>query len=120
MPMSTDSLHTRADHTEGLALVCITCESITEREARIVTDEVLGHASAANHRVALDMEPVHMLASAGIGAVISIHKECAGAGGRMVVFNLNPQLLEVLKLTRLDKLFTIAKSRDAAFKALKK
>ena len=38
--------------------------------------------------------------------------------GKMALFGLNDTISEVLKLTRLDKLFPIARDRDAALKAV--
>ncbi|MEM1329179.1 MAG: STAS domain-containing protein [Planctomycetota bacterium] len=118
--MPDSSLHTSADFSAGHAVVAVHCESVTEREARIISDEVGTYAADAAHRVALDLEQVHMLASAGIGAIITIHKNCQKAKGKLVVFNLRPELLQLLKMTKLHKLFTIADCRDKALKALGK
>ena len=60
-----------------------------------------------------------MLASAGIGSLISLHHACAKAGGRLVICALDPQIAQMLKLTRMDKMLTIVESRDAAAQALR-
>lgn len=89
---------------------------ITEREAEIVSREVAAAAMGANWRVALDMSQVSFLASAGIGTLVNLHQQSKKAGGQFVVFGLNDQLMQVLKISRLDKLFPIKPDADAAGK----
>lgn len=89
---------------------------ITEREADIVANEVAAAAQTAGWRVAVDMSQVSFLASAGIGTLVNLHQQSKKAGGTMVVFGLNEQLTQVLKISRLDKLFPIKSDLDSAGK----
>lgn len=57
------------------------------------------------------------MASAGIGALLDIRKTASEAGGKLVVFGLSDDLLEVLKLTNLHKIFSIASNEVKALKA---
>ncbi len=92
---------------------------ITEREADIVSSEIGEAAQASGWRVAVDMTEVGFLASAGIGALVNLHQQAKQGGGKMVVFGLNDQLAQVLKISRLDKLFPIKPDLDAASKLIK-
>ncbi len=92
---------------------------ITEREADIVSSEIGEAAQASGWRVAVDMTEVGFLASAGIGALVNLHQQAKQSGGKMVVFGLNDQLAQVLKISRLDKLFPIKPDLDSASKLIK-
>ncbi len=93
-------------------------EKIAERESQVIQTE-LGQAVASfGWRLALDATQLTMLPSVGLGALVNINKSCKSNGGRFVIFNLAAEILDVMKLTRLDRIVTIVKDRDAALKAL--
>ena len=58
-----------------------------------------------------------LIASAGLGALITLNKNIKAKGGKVVFFNMSNDLMQVFKLTRLNTLLTIVKDRDAAVKA---
>lgn len=91
---------------------------LTEREAGIVTTEIAEAALQSGWRIAVDMSEVGFMASAGIGALVNLHQQAKKAGGKLVVFGLSDQLAEVLKISRLDKLFPIKANLDAASKLI--
>jgi anti-sigma B factor antagonist len=74
--------------------------------------------SAGIQRVAIDMSDVRFLTSAGIGALIHIDRACRAAGGRVVLFGLSDDLVGLLKISRLDKVFAIKSDEAAAIAAL--
>lgn len=91
---------------------------LAEREAAILQSEIIDAARSLSPRVALDMTSVGFLASAGLGALISVHKHCKEAGGRLILFGLGEDTLNLLRVARLDKLLDIKLDRPAAIKAL--
>lgn len=94
----------------------VTYEKITDRECTAIMNDLVDAAREISWRIALDLSRVMMLASAGLGTLINLHKQCASSGGKLVVFGLREELLELMKLTKLTKLLTIADSREAAIK----
>jgi anti-anti-sigma factor len=54
----------------------------------------------------------------GLGALVNLNKTCKANGGKFAIFNLAPEIVEVLKITKLDRVVNIAKDRDAAIKAV--
>lgn len=67
-------------------------------------------------RMILDFEQVQFLSSQVIGMLLSLHKRIAAAksadpGAQLVLCGLRPELLELLKITRLDRLLTIKPTR---------
>jgi anti-sigma B factor antagonist len=89
-------------------------EKITDRECTAVMNDLMEAARRTSWRIALDLSKVMMLASAGLGALINLHKQCTTGGGKLVVFGLNAELTELMNLTRLSRLLTICQTRDQA------
>lgn len=111
-----ESQYVRVQRIGSVALAEVLREKITEHENQPVFGELSAAAVANGHRLAVDLSGVGMLSSAGLGGLITLHKSCAAGGGRMVVCGVQDQIHELLKLTHLNKLLTIADSRDAALK----
>ena len=103
----------------GAAMVgVIVPTKVTEREAGVICEEVEAAAPGAGWKVALDLSEVMLLASAGLGALLTINKQCNSGGGKLAVFGLSEEILGVIKLTKLDKVLQIRPDRDAALRAL--
>jgi anti-sigma B factor antagonist len=64
-------------------------------------------------RLVLDLAGVEFMDSSGLGAMVSVLKALGGAGA-LAVCNVRGGVLSLFKLTRMDKVFTIADSREDA------
>lgn len=65
-------------------------------------------------RIALSLEHVNYVDSAGLGALIEIHRKTKAKGGRLVLTNLGPKLRRALEIARLLTIFeTCASEADA-------
>src|SRR5271166_4985554 len=53
-------------------------------------------------RTILDLSGVPYMDSAGMGAVINFYTHCQNKGIRMIVAGVNPRVLELFKMTRVD------------------
>jgi len=84
---------------------------IGERLAEIVEDE-------ADPKLLLDFRNVEHLSSAALGMLITLNKQLGERQGRLVLANIHPQIYEVFKITRLNKLFDIQSSAEDGIKAL--
>ena len=113
-----DSVHASAEGFEGHAIAMVKCERIAEREGPILVSELSEIAKARACRLAIDLTEVMMISSAGIGSLVQIHRACAEHKGKLVLFGISEEMLAMLKVARLDKLFTIKSTRDDAIGAL--
>lgn len=106
-------------HTAGV-ICAVTCEKVGGREAQIIENEIKAATTSAakRWRIVVDMAQVTMLASMGLGALVTLHKQCSAEGGRMVVCNLRPDILAVMKITHLDRILKIVATREDALKLL--
>ena len=69
-------------------------------------------------KLLLDFQNVEHLSSAALGMLITLNKQMHERQGRLVLAGIQPQIYEVFKITRLNKLFTILSSTEDAIKAL--
>ena len=65
-------------------------------------------------KILLNFTNVEYLSSAALGQLITMNKSVAAAGGRLRLCCIHPQIFEVFKITKLNKLFDIQKDEQAA------
>ncbi|MEG1432196.1 STAS domain-containing protein [Eubacterium sp.] len=71
--------------------------------------EALKEQSAGVETLVLDFEQIDYISSAGIRAVLILHKQMAAQGGALILRHLNSSVMSVLKMTKLDTVFAIEK-----------
>lgn len=77
---------------------------------------VVDLANSGQLRVVLSLSRVEHIDSSGLGALIALHKTIAPPRGRLVLCEISPKILPVLKITRLDRV--LAQAADPAAAAL--
>lgn len=109
-----ESVHLTADRVGPVLCVTVIGEHITERESGILYDETDAQIDDRCNAIVFDLQHVTVMTSAGIGTLVRVHKRISERKGSLVVCGLNDDLVELFKLTRMDKLFTVAKDREGA------
>ena len=74
--------------------------------------------SGQGGRWILDLTHVAYLGSAGLGLLVNIRHRVKTMNGRLALCQMTPRLHEIFKTCSLERLFTIARTRDDAAKAL--
>src|SRR3982751_6566823 len=91
-------------HTESL-MNPLELERIGQGLYRLVDD-------AGHHQVVLDFSAVKYLSSQAVGIILTMNKKAAQfPEGRLVLCGIGQQLLQLLKITRLDRLLNIVSSQ---------
>lgn len=103
-----EATHVRTDVERGVLVATITTNALSDYESRVVTDEIQREAPKGMWNVILDFAEVQFMASAGIGMILTLVHQAKAQKGKMIVCNLNSDIRDVLKMTKVDKLFTIA------------
>ncbi len=85
--------------------------------ARVFRDAVLEQVEKGGEKFVLDMSPVTFVDSTGLGAIVGVIKNL-GRNRVLELCSLTPTVLKVFKLTRMDKVFRIHPSAEAAHIAL--
>ena len=71
-------------------------------------------------KMVINFEHVKFLSSAVLGKLISLSKRIAEEKGRLAFCNIREEILQVFKITRLDKIIPIAESEGDAIKMVQK
>ena len=66
----------------------------------------------------LDLSAVDYMGSSVLGLMINVRQHIKTAGGKLALCGLSPRLTQIFHTCCLEKLFTIAKTRDEALRAL--
>jgi len=61
----------------------------------------------ADKLISVDCSELSYVASSGLRQFITIYKKCAAEGGHLEFRNVNPDVLEIFKVTNFDKVFDI-------------
>ncbi|TWT76029.1 putative anti-sigma factor antagonist BtrV [Posidoniimonas polymericola] len=80
--------------------------------------DVLGAIDQSEaERVIIDFTPVQFMSSSMLGKLVKIHKKCKEYKAKLKLSGVTPDIREVFKITRLDKLFDFEKDLESARKA---
>lgn len=88
---------------------------LDEGNIQIIGNQLFGLVDE-DHRgkIVLDFANVEYLSSAALGKLITMDKKVKAAKGKLRLCNIRADILEVFKITRLDKLFTIFPNQEKA------
>jgi anti-sigma B factor antagonist len=87
-------------------------EEIGQELYRLVDEE-------DRRRLILDFEKVQYLSSQAIGIVLTLNKKLSALkNSKFVLCGVGPKLLELLKITRLDRILTVKPTQKEAVKVL--
>jgi anti-sigma B factor antagonist len=104
---------------DGITIVQLQDRKILEEMVINSIGEKLAHLldDQSQPQLLLDFSNVEHLSSAALGMLITLHKQIAEKRGQLVLANIHPQIFEVFKITRLNKLFNIQSTTEDALKA---
>lgn len=74
-------------------------------------------ASNSGIRLLLNFKNVEHLSSAALGMLITLEKQVKEERGRLKLSNIRPQIFEVFKITRLNRLFEIHDTAEVALQS---
>ncbi|MBT8395633.1 MAG: STAS domain-containing protein [Gemmatimonadetes bacterium] len=80
--------------------------------------KVLEELEKGERKFVVDFEKTGYIDSSGLGVLVSLSKKVREQGGELRLANLNEDLKTLFELTKLDTLFHIADSREAALRDL--
>ena len=69
--------------------------------------------------VVIDLSKTDYYGSTALGFFVKVRKRVADQGGQMAMCNISKHELEVLQITKLDRLWPICDSREAAIAAVR-
>jgi anti-sigma B factor antagonist len=95
--------------------------SVVEGPAQFIIDNrsevrqrVRSQLEQGRSRVIVDLSQTEYVDSAGLGTLVLLNKEARAAGGCLVLAGLSEHVRDLLRLVRLDEVFTIAATVEEA------
>ena len=68
-------------------------------------------------KVLLNFQNVEFMSSAALGKLITLHRKLQGAGGKLVLCKIAKDILDVFRITKLDKILDIKPDEQAGLQA---
>lgn len=110
----------RAKNIDSIIMVEITESHFMEEHPIDVLGQEL--SSLTNNpektNVILDLSSLKFMATMVMSKFIVLQKRLRARGGKLILCNLQPYILETIRLTQLHKVFEITKNRKAAFRVI--
>ena len=107
--MADEQQHLTIRNSGGVQFVQFADRKILDELAISEMGEELTNlvSNNANVRLLLSFKNVEHLSSAALGVLITLNRLVNDKGGQLRLAEISPQIFEVFKITRLNKLFTI-------------
>src|SRR5687767_3153006 len=81
---------------------------LDEQNIQMIGDDLFRLVDELGRRkLLLNFGNVEYLSSAALGKLITLNKKLQGAGGKLILCNIDPQIYEVFEITKLNKLLVI-------------
>jgi stage II sporulation protein AA (anti-sigma F factor antagonist) len=80
--------------------------------------EVLGLFDSAGPSVVLDVSQLDYLSSAGLSVLLVAIKTARAKGGKAVLVGAKPVVLDIFRMSGLDKIIPVVDNRDSALSLL--
>ena len=98
---------------EGILIVRVEERRLDASKAPAFKDEVNQALGEGVTRLVLDLGQVEFIDSSGLGVVVSVLKRL-GPSGNLAIANANSAVRRLFSLTRMDRVFTLYDSPQAA------
>jgi anti-sigma B factor antagonist len=91
---------------------------LDEQNIQVIGEQLFSLVDELGRRkIVLNFRNVEYLSSAALGKFITLNKKVNGAGGKLALCNIDPQIYEVFEITKLNKLFNIHKEEQDALQS---
>lgn len=119
MPSSPSRLRVKRDG-DVIIIEFIDRNILDEANIQQIGDEVTEIIdSAKNPKILVSFSGVDHLSSAALGTMLTINNRVKAAAGELRLANIDPQIFEVFKITKLDRIFKIHDTTEKALASLK-
>lgn len=114
--MEQPSSHVKIKRADGVSVVEFADRKILEELSIQEIGEELRQLveSEPAIRLLLDFKQVEHLSSAALGMLITLHKRVQERNGSLKLSDINRQIFEVFKITRLNRVFEICDTAEQA------
>lgn len=105
----------RDDHA---TLVRVQCPAIRELQVALLSARLEELSDLAEGRLGLGLSRVRAMSCGFLEALVRLSRRAEAAGGELVVFEVSPEVRDLLRATGLDSALTLARERQEALAML--
>ncbi len=102
---------------DGISLLNIGEERIDAHNSQQLKEFLLQQLEQGDKQLVVQLEKVRFMDSSGLGALLVGHKNALLKSGDLKLANMQPQVLSMFELTRLNRVFEIYANADEALAA---
>jgi anti-anti-sigma factor len=113
-----ETTHVDSQILAGVLVATIKAPNVAQYEADVIGEQLQREAPEAGWKIAIDLAQVKLLASAGLGMLVALGNAARANKGRLMIAGAGPEVTQVMKMTRLDKVVPMAPDIDSAVKKL--
>jgi len=114
------SAYTTRDESDVLVVELTDPTSLNDFRNTPLRDDLLNLVETRDEpRLALDMEKVDYLSSSGVAILVGLKRRLDAGKGKVVFFRLQPVVLDLLRVMRLDRYLNIAEDEAQALASLR-
>ena len=106
---------TYAIHEHEATQVVQVYDLINELENKVILKEVRQRMSSGFSEFIVDLSELDFMNSVGLNFLISVMTSSKESGALLAVANANTQIVNLLEITKLRKMFTLTQSVEEAF-----
>ncbi len=97
-----------AEDVDGVTVVRLSDPILDEENGAQLGEQIFRLAEGSERKqVRLDLAGVRFVSSAALGALIALNRKVQAIGGKLSLCNLNQEMKEVIRATKLDTVFDI-------------
>ncbi len=104
---------------EGVLVIALAGKWMGGNEVQSLTELVRNELMSGGLKIILDLEMVQWMNSTGIGALAAVLTSVRGAQAKLVLANIPKDVRELLEMSSLLPLFSVADTRQAAIALIK-
>ena len=105
---------------ENSSILSISLEGrlLSKEDAAEVTQLIENEISKGNNQVLMNIDKLDFMNSTGINVFISYLTKCRNSGGELVITNVSPKIEQLLVVTKLFSVFTVAANEEEGLSKL--
>ena len=119
---SGTSMFVNFERRDAVLIGHVVGPNIGQREAGIITEAFEGAMETISgiNILQVDLSDIAFMNSMGIGMLVDLRNRTSARRLTLILSDVKPELEQLLKMVRLDKLFTICTNEKQLAKAIKK
>jgi len=106
------------ENRDAISVLSIGEERIDAHNSQQLKEFLLQQLEQGNKQLIVQLEKVRFIDSSGLGALLAGLKNAALKSGSLKLANMQPQVLSMFELTRLNRVFEIYANADEALAAV--